>query len=45
MIKMYQVVVELSEAPLNEEPVWYYLSAHEEILTHPHPVSISLHSH
>jgi len=45
MIKMYQVVVELSEAPLNEEPVWYYLSAHEEILTHSHPVSISLCSH
>ncbi|XP_069676267.1 regulating synaptic membrane exocytosis protein 2 isoform X4 [Periplaneta americana] len=31
-----EVVVELSEAPLDEEPVWYYLSAHEEILTHPH---------
>ncbi|XP_033608307.1 regulating synaptic membrane exocytosis protein 2 isoform X2 [Cryptotermes secundus] len=31
-----EVVVELSEAPLNEEPVWYYLSVHEEIPTHPY---------
>jgi len=37
--------VELSEAPLDEEPVWYYLSAHEEILTHPHAVSICVCSH
>ncbi|XP_021924276.1 regulating synaptic membrane exocytosis protein 2-like isoform X3 [Zootermopsis nevadensis] len=31
-----EVVMELSETPLDEEPVWYYLSAHEEILTHSH---------
>ncbi|XP_046989107.1 regulating synaptic membrane exocytosis protein 2 [Schistocerca americana] len=27
-----EVVIELSVAPLDEEPEWYYLSAHEEIL-------------
>lgn len=37
--------MELSEAPLNEEPVWYYLSVHEEIPTHPYSVSISLYNH
>ncbi|XP_059486616.1 regulating synaptic membrane exocytosis protein 2 isoform X10 [Neocloeon triangulifer] len=31
-----EVVVELTAAPLNDEPEWYYLSAHEDILpSHP----------
>ncbi|CAB3370540.1 Hypothetical predicted protein [Cloeon dipterum] len=31
-----EVVVELTAAPLNDEPQWYYLSAHEDILpSHP----------
>jgi regulating synaptic membrane exocytosis protein 2 len=32
-----EVVIELTSAPLNDEPEWYYLSAHEDILPQ-HPV-------
>lgn len=34
-----EVVIELTSAPLNDEPEWYYLSAHEDILPQ-HPVHI-----
>jgi len=33
-----EMVVELTSAPLNDEPEWYYLSAHEDILPS-HPVN------